>query len=338
MIFRSIFHFIKKISISRNLCNIIKLCNHNVYITFTILLVIVMMKLFNHKHCSDSSSSSSSSCSCESQPCTCSCSSSSSSSSSYSSDSSCSSDSSSSSCGCGGETKCETDCCPPYSTDCKTTTCREYQCNQYCYLDIILKSEQLCIPQFMLRYISGYTDFFFTFKVCGLSNSSIHSLILLKDILQWTSEGVTISEEILPNGIYPILFVTKNCKGDIEVSEYLKLFVSTDDLGVRTAFISKGSDYLCIYNKIYTLLTGINECPIVTDLLNGSDFYSYHISDSSPLTTLQFLIAFLSLYVNPDCLVGNPIRYDLKYCTDTKKQLEYFFEYYDCNCEPSTLV
>jgi len=316
---------------------------------FIIISIVIMLLFMKHSHSDDStcssscSSSSSSSCSsCNSSPCSCSC----------QSDESSSSSSSSSSnshnhhhhnhnqngcdrCGCG-------DCqCEPYGDNGKDLICNNYKrwcCPETCYLDIIVKSDQLCIPQYILRTIPYCVNFYYTFNIPGLDNCTINSMIMLKDLLQWMSSGVSLSADILPDKLYPVMFIYKTPCGKVNCGEYLRIFVSTDDCGKRTAFVSKGKDYLCVYSYIYQLLIGCSDCPLIYDLLNGNEYYTYDISESCPVSLLQFLMALLSLYLIPDCLIGQQIIYDVSYCHETKLQLEYFYQYFNCECNVSTVI
>jgi len=231
-------------------------------------------------------------------------------------------------------------CTEPYDDLCaKSVVCSRYgDCEKDCYLEITVKHQQLCIPQYMLRNVPYCLDFYYNFVVVGITSEIINSFIMLKDLLQWMTSGVGISSDILPDGLYPVIFIYKDNCGKVHCGEYLKIFVSTDDVDERTAFVSKGADYLCVYEPVRSLLVGCNDCPLIYDLLNGNEFYSYFISGSNSLSLLQFLIAFLSLYLIPECLLGSNIVYDTKFCYDTKMQLEYFFKYFNCDCNVSTVI
>jgi hypothetical protein len=163
-------------------------------------------------------------------------------------------------------------------------------------------------------------------------------MVMLKDLLQWMTSGVSLSPDILPDMLYPIMFIYKTPCGKVCCGEYLKMFISTDECGARTVFISKGMDYLNIYEYIYPLLYGCNDCPFIFDLLNGNEYYTYNISESCPLSLLQFLTNFLSLYLIPECLIGQYIQLYLCYCHEVKQQLEYFYEYFNCDCNMGTTI
>ncbi len=294
-------------------------------IVITIFISIILMKFNKHDH-SDCSSSSSSSCSCSS--------------------------SSSSSCSCSTESSddcehhhhgcnnCETD---PYENNYKEEIMEKYNknkcCPVECIMQIVVNNQQLCIPQYILKLIYGCTDFYYTFYIPGITNQSIQSMIMLKDLLQWMTSGVQLGPDILPDGLYPIFFIYKTKYGNICCGEYLRMFVTTTDCGDRNVFITKGKDYLNVYEFIYPLYVGCNgDCPLILDLLNGNEFYTYDISETCPVSLLQFLMAFLSLLLLPECLIGETVYYDLCYCQETKAQLEYFFEYFNCDCNMSTVI
>lgn len=314
----------------------------------------------NKCSCSCSSSSESSSCDssseytpcpppCPPQPCETSSSSCETSSSCENSSSSCenssscvTSDSSSSSYPCGGCNNCNNcrkNCGEPYVDYCSATFCKQYTsncCVNPCYLSILVNENHLCIPQFNLRNVPGCIDFFYSFYVCNLSSTNINSLIMIKDLLQWMTTGVTIGPDVLPDDIYTVMFVYKDRCGNLCCYEYLKIFVNTDECGTRTAFVSKGKDYLCIVDKINFLLIGCEGCPLILDLLNGSEYFTYNITDTCPITLIQFLSALLSLYLIPDCLLGKQIIYDVSYCNENQKQLEYFYQFFNCESGIST--
>ncbi len=350
--------------------------NH-LYIVFMIVVIVILMRMFDkdgNSSCTSSSSSSSTYCSsddycstCDSSSSYCDCPTITTSSYSSSEPSSCTSSSSSSEssyhppphppcppcpppcppcpppcppppCKPCVETK---DCGDPYDGACKKEVVCSYNrfcSNERCYLEITVNSHQLCIPQYILRTVPHVINFFYTFYICNLSNTQINSMIMLKDLLQWMTQGVALTSDILPDNVYPILFITKDPCGKVQIYEYLKVFVTTDDSGVRNAFVTKGTDYLCIYDKINKLLVGCNDCPLIYDLLNGNEYYTYNISETSPLSLLQFLIAFLSLYLIPECLIGKEILFDVSYCNETKLQLEYFYEFFNCDCNMSTTI
>lgn len=337
----------------------------HIFIVMSIIIILMVMKYLDcdKSSCSSSSCSSDSSSSCSSDSsssCSSCCSSDSSSSCSSDSSSSCSSDSSSScssdssdsscssdhkikkDCKCKDKNKCNKKCnIEPYDCTCKQEVCGKYNkyvCSQKCNLSYVVKSSQLCIPQYVLRTVPYCLDFYYTFNVCGITNATINSMIILRDLLQWMTSGVSLTEDILPDKLYPVIFITKDGNGNLCCNEYLKIFISTDECNTRTAFVSKGTDYMCVYSKINKLLVGCDDCPLIFDLLNGNEYYTYNITDSCPVSLLQFLTAFLSLYLLPDCLIGKTIKFDLSYCNETKLQLEYFYEYFNCDCNPSTVI
>lgn len=252
---------------------------------------------------------------------------------------SCSSSNSCSDNSCGECNNCKVNCGDPYPL-CTEKICKNYsncQCATPCFTSILVNENQLCIPQFNLRTLPGCINFFYNFYVANLSLSSINSLIMLKDLLTWRSGGgISIGSDILPDCIYPVYFIYKDKNCNICCYEYLRIFINTDDCNTRTAFVSKGKDYLCVVDKINFLLVGCDDCPFINDLLNGSEYYTYNISESCPQTLYGFIIALLSLYLIPNCLIGKQIIYDISHCNETQKQLEYFYEYFNCDCNPVT--
>jgi hypothetical protein len=329
---------LKMISMLRNVIS----CKPNMIMIISAVMSLLILYIFVKKHhhhddC-DSCSSSSSSCSCSCSGCD----SSSSSSSSSSGSTTIQSDDTSTTCGeeehC--ESGCRENCPPPYEHQLKEELLCKYKekcCVTNCYINILVKSHQLCIPQYILRR-AECIQYFYNFYIPNISNNTIQSLVMLKDLLQWMTSGVSLSPDILPDMLYPIMFVYKTPCGKVCCGEYLKMFVSTDECGARTVFISKGMDYLNIYEYIYPLLIGCSDCPLIFDLLNGNEYYTYNISESCPVSLLQFLTAFLSLYVLPECLIGQYVQMDLCYCIDTKQQLEYFYEFFNCDCNMGTTV
>ncbi len=298
------------------------------------VMCVLILHIFVKKHPHDCDSTTTSSCSCSCSGCE-SCSSSSSSSGTSSSSTICT-DETSTVC----EEGCRDSCPPPYEHHLKEELLCKYKekcCSEDCYMNIEIKSHQLCIPQHLLRRFECI-QYFYTFYIPEITNNTIQSLVMLKDLLQWMTSGVSLSPDILPDMLYPIMFIYKTSCGKVCVGEYLKMFVSTDECGSRTVFISKGSDYLNIYEYIYPLMIGCDDCPIIFDLLNGNEFYTYNISESCPVSLLQFLTAFLSLYTLPECLIGHFVQMDLCYCQDTKAQLEYFYEFFNCDCNMGTTV
>ena len=322
---------LKMISMLRNIIS----CKPNMIMIISAVVSLLILHLFvkKHPHNNDCDSCSSSSCSCSG--CT-----------------SIHTDDSSTTCGeeehceeehCEKE-HCEEGCrenCPaPYDHNLKEEILCKYKqkcCDQDCYMNILVKSHQLCIPQYVLRRVSCI-QYFYTFYIPNITNNTIQSLVMLKDLLQWMTSGVSLSPDILPDMLYPIMFVYKTPCGKVCCGEYLKMFVSTDECGLRSVFISKGMDYLNIYEYIYPLLIGCNDCPLIFDLLNGNEYYTYNISESCPISLLQFLTAFLSLYLLPECLIGQYVQMDLCYCEDTKSQLEYFYEFFNCDCNMGTTI
>ncbi len=238
---------------------------------------------------------------------------------------------------CGGCYKCVKHCPKPYADEvCDDELMTIYKpccCRPECLLEVTVQCQQLCIPQYIIRKLPDCGDFYFNFEACKLTNQMVNSLIMLKDLLQWMTEGVSLSDEDLPDGIYPVVFIAKE-NNKICTFEYLKIFINTDDCNVKSAFVIKGDDYTCIKDKIDVLI----ECGVILDLLQGQDYYTYNLSETCPESLLEFLKRYLSLFTLSEVLIGQTVIYDLSYCHEFKKLLEYFYEYYNCDMNMSTVV
>lgn len=182
----------------------------------------------------------------------------------------------------------------------------------------------LTTPIFNLKNIDNI-PFFWNFRISNLSNKSITNLIMLKDVSNWV-ESSTISNEDLPDGMYPIYITIKKDK-DIATFEYLKIFINSDNC-VKTAFVQKGLDY--IKTEIY-----INELlskDLMKDLLKGKAFHSYNLSKNSGV--LDFLESILSLILLPSSLIGKVVTLDIKHYIENKETFATMFgdSTFDFNC------
>jgi hypothetical protein len=182
----------------------------------------------------------------------------------------------------------------------------------------------LTTPIFNLKNIDNI-PFFWNFRISNLSNKSITNLIMLKDVSNWV-ESSTISNEDLPDGMYPIYITIKKDK-DIATFEYLKIFINSDNC-IKTAFVQKGLDY--IKTEIY-----INELlskDLMKDLLKGKAFHSYNLSKNSGV--LDFLESILSLILLPSSLIGKVVTLDIKHYIENKETFATMFgdSTFDFNC------
>jgi hypothetical protein len=154
---------------------------------------------------------------------------------------------------------------------------------------------------------------------------------MAKDINKWMTKPA-LSEQDLPDDFTPIFFIKKE-NNSIKVSEYLKLFIKTDNLKVKSAFIQKGDDY----DKIKEYIDIIIQYKLVKDLLNGNEFNSYNLST---ITGLNFFLDRLLSYVLPsESLIGDKLLIDIENYNDNKKTFNYFFNNVnsDLPCFTSTI-
>jgi hypothetical protein len=173
----------------------------------------------------------------------------------------------------------------------------------------------LTTPIFNLKNIDE-VPFFWNFRISNLNNKSITNLIMLKDVSNWV-ESSTISNEDLPDGMYPIYITIKKDK-DVATFEYLKIFINTDNC-IKSAFVQKGLDY--IKTEIY-----INELlnkDLMKDLLKGKAFHSYNLSKNSGV--LDFLESILSLILLPSSLIGKVATLDIKHYVENKETFATMF-------------
>jgi len=186
------------------------------------------------------------------------------------------------------------------------------------------------IPLFNLRTF-GDLGFHYNFVFYNFDPDKINNLIMAKDINKWMTKPA-LSEQDLPDDFTPIFFIKKE-NNSIKVSEYLKLFIKTDNLKVKSAFIQKGDDY----DKIKEYIDIIIQYKLVKDLLNGNEFNSYNLST---ITGLNFFLDRLLSYVLPsESLIGDKLLIDIENYNDNKKTFNYFFNNVnsDLPCFTSTI-
>jgi hypothetical protein len=140
---------------------------------------------------------------------------------------------------------------------------------------------------------------------------------MCKDIHQWMSES-SLSEQDISNELVPIYFCLKNENNNINVYEYLKVFInsSNDD---KIAFVQKGNDYTIIETYIETLI----EKDIVQDLLCGKLYTSYNLSINEGVST--FLNKFLSLVLISENFIGEQVKLDIENYYENKSTYQYLF-------------
>lgn len=159
-------------------------------------------------------------------------------------------------------------------------------------------------------------DFHFNFLIHDYDPKKINNLIMCKDIHKWMVSS-NISNDDLDDNLLPVYFV-KKINGVSDVYEYLKIFIHTDNEGVKIAFIQKGSDYFAIKNEIDELI----EKNLIKDLLSDSNYFSYNLSIHEGV--LNFLEKFLSLVLIPEQYIGEQIHLDIENSHENNKTFDYF--------------
>jgi hypothetical protein len=181
---------------------------------------------------------------------------------------------------------------------------------------INVNSTTCSTPIFNLRTHEGL-DFHYNFLIHNFNPQKINNLIMCKDIHQWMTTS-SLSNEDLPDGYVPIYFIKK--MGDsTDVYDYLKLFINTDENGIKIAFVQKGMDYLFIENDINQLIS----MGLIKDLLSGKHYYNYNLSTHDGVS--EFLTNFLSLVLISEDLIGSQVELDIKNYCENKNTYEYFF-------------
>jgi hypothetical protein len=163
-------------------------------------------------------------------------------------------------------------------------------------------------------------DFYYNFLVHNFTPQQIYNLNMCKDVSQWMSSSY-LSNNDLQDEFVPIYFIYKETeKGEVQIYEYLKCFISTNIEGVKCAFIQKGCDFLGIKNYIDIL---INE-GLIKNLLKTENYINYNLSTNEG--TVSFLENFLSLVLISEDKLGLEITFDLSNYYETKNVYEYYMK------------
>ena len=169
-------------------------------------------------------------------------------------------------------------------------------------------------PMFTMRTYNEI-DFYFNFILHDYDTKKIHDLIMCKDIHQWMSTS-SLSEEDISNELVPIYFCLKNENNNINVYEYLKVFISSNG-DEKVAFVQKGNDYIIIEKYIELLI----KKDIIQDLLSGKLYISYNLSINEGVST--FLNKFLSLVLISENFIGEQIKLDIENYYENKSTYQY---------------
>ena len=204
----------------------------------------------------------------------------------------------------------------PYMS-CKPELQKDYK-NDFNKHDFIINvNSTICsTPIFNLRTYES-VDFHYNFLIHNFNPQKINNLIMCKDIHQWMTTS-SLSNEDLADGYVPVYFIKKK-DNNTDVYDYLKLFIHTDENGVKIKFVKKGIDYLFIENDINQLIS----MGLIKDLLCGKHYYNYNLSTHEGVS--NFLTNFLSLVLISEDLIGSQVELDIKNYCENKNTYEYFF-------------
>ena len=169
-------------------------------------------------------------------------------------------------------------------------------------------------PMFTMRTYKDI-DFYFNFILHDYDTKKIHDLIMCKDIHHWMSTS-SLSEEDISNELTPIYFCLKNENNNINVCEYLKVFINSNG-DEKIAFVQKGNDYIIIEKYIELLI----EKDIIQDLLSGKLYTSYNLSINEGVST--FLNKFLSLVLISENFIGEQVKLDIENYYENKSIYQY---------------
>jgi hypothetical protein len=183
----------------------------------------------------------------------------------------------------------------------------------------------LTTPIFNLRTFKDL-DFYYNFYAVGLDVNHWNNLIMVNDLHKWMNTS-SLSNEDLEDKFIPILFIEKKHDSEnIKISEYLKIFVKTDNQGVKTAFCQKGNEFQSIKKHINILI----EKHLIKNLLEDDEYYVYNLSEHHSLS--KFLENLLSLILIPKNLLGEEISIDISHHCENLKTYEYFFNSLSGEC------
>ena len=213
----------------------------------------------------------------------------------------------------------------PYDNDCKklhNSYNKEFENKDF---KLNVNHGILTTPIFNLRTFKDL-DFYYNFYAVGLDVNHWNNLIMVNDLHKWMNTS-SLSNEDLEDKFIPILFIEKKHDSEnIKISEYLKIFVKTDNHGVKTAFCQKGNEYQSIKKHINILI----EKHLIKDLLEDDEYYVYNLSEHHSLS--KFLENLLSLILIPKNLLGEEISIDISHHCENLKTYEYFFNSLSGEC------
>ncbi len=184
-------------------------------------------------------------------------------------------------------------------------------------IPVKIQQSSCSIPLFNLRHIPGL-DFNFNFIIHNFDQQQINNLIMCKDIHKWMNTS-TISSSDIQDEYYPVYFVKKQ-NGVIGIFEIYKLFIHTNEQGLKVGFVQMGNDLFDIKEYIDTLI----EKKYIQDLLHGQKFFNYNLSEHDD--AIDFLEKFLSLVLPPENLIGETIELDLEIHSENKKTVSYLYD------------
>jgi hypothetical protein len=171
-------------------------------------------------------------------------------------------------------------------------------------------------PMFTMRTYKDI-DFYFNFILHDYDTKKIHDLIMCKDIHKWMTTS-SLSEEDISNELVPIYFCLKNENNNINVYEYLKVFINSNN-DEKIAFVQKGNDYIIIEKYIELLI----EKDIIQDLLSGKLYTSYNLLINEGVSL--FLNNFLSLVLISENFIGEQVKLDIENYYENKSTYQYIF-------------
>ncbi len=184
-------------------------------------------------------------------------------------------------------------------------------------IPVKIQQSSCSIPLFNLRHIPGL-DFNFNFIIHNFDQQQINNLIMCKDIHKWMNSS-TISSSDIQDEYYPVYFVKKQ-NGVIGIFELYKLFIHTNEQGLKIGFVQMGNDLFDIKEYIDALI----EKKYIQDLLHGQKFFNYNLSEHDD--AIDFLERFLSLVLPPENLIGETIELDLEIHSENKKTVSYLYD------------
>ena len=184
-------------------------------------------------------------------------------------------------------------------------------------IPVKIQQSSCSIPLFNLRRVPSL-DYNFNFIIHNFDQQQINNLIMCKDIHKWMNTS-TISSSDIQDEYYPVYFVKKQ-NGVIGIFEIYKLFIHTNEQGLKVGFVQMGNDLFDIKEFIDQLI----EKKYIQDLLHGQKFFNYNLSEHDD--AIDFLERFLSLVLPPENLIGETIQLDLEIHSENKKTVSYLYD------------